>query len=76
MREYLNPAETALVIVDVQNDFCHEEGACAKRGDDVTAAQAMKMHMLPAIRSCIPWLYRGLLLNRSGERHIFNNNRQ
>ncbi|MCL6625006.1 cysteine hydrolase family protein [Alicyclobacillus shizuokensis] len=41
MREYLDPAETALIIVDVQNDFCHEEGACAKRGDDVTAAQAI-----------------------------------
>lgn len=41
MREHLNPQDTALIIVDVQNDFCHEEGACAKMGRDVAAAQAI-----------------------------------
>ncbi|MFD1678083.1 cysteine hydrolase family protein [Alicyclobacillus fodiniaquatilis] len=41
MKEHLNPEDTALVIVDVQNDFCHEDGACARRGSDVTAAQAI-----------------------------------
>jgi ureidoacrylate peracid hydrolase len=41
MNQHLNPKDSALIIVDVQNDFCHEEGACAKMGRDVTAAQAI-----------------------------------
>lgn len=31
----------AVVIVDVQNDFCHEDGATARMGQDVTQAQAI-----------------------------------
>lgn len=34
--EKIDPAWTALVIVDVQNDFAHPSGACAKTGDDVS----------------------------------------
>jgi ureidoacrylate peracid hydrolase len=41
MKEHLNPKDSALIIVDVQNDFCHEEGACAKMGRNVAAAQAI-----------------------------------
>lgn len=36
-----DPAHTALVIVDVQNDFCDPEGSLAKIGNDVTAAVEM-----------------------------------
>jgi len=39
MDQYLNPKGSALILVDIQNDFCHEEGACSKMGRDVTAAQ-------------------------------------
>jgi len=39
--EYVNPEKTALIVVDVQNDFCHPEGACAKRGNDVSAVRGM-----------------------------------
>lgn len=39
MKQYLNPNETVLILVDIQNDFCHEEGACSKMGRDVTGAQ-------------------------------------
>lgn len=31
----------AVVIVDVQNDFCHEDGATARMGQDVARAQAI-----------------------------------
>lgn len=31
----------AVVIVDVQNDFCHEDGATARMGQDVTQAQSI-----------------------------------
>lgn len=36
---FLNPEHTAFMIIDVQNDFCHEDGAQAKLGKDVTGAQ-------------------------------------
>ena len=34
-----DPASTALIVVDVQNDFCHEEGALAKLGKSVASTQ-------------------------------------
>ena len=42
LAELVTPAgKTAIVVVDVQNDFCHPEGACAKGGADTSAALAM-----------------------------------
>ncbi|GIG40243.1 cysteine hydrolase family protein [Cellulomonas phragmiteti] len=35
------PGTAAVVVVDVQNDFCDPAGACAQRGSDVTGAVAM-----------------------------------
>lgn len=35
------PDKTALIIVDVQNDYCHEEGALASGGNDVSAVREM-----------------------------------
>lgn len=45
MKEKLNPAKTAVIVVDVQNDFCHPEGACALRGNDVGAVKSMMPHL-------------------------------
>lgn len=39
--EMLNPEHTALLVVDVQNDFCSPGGALAERGGDVSQAQAI-----------------------------------
>lgn len=36
-----NPAHCALVLIDVQNDFCHPDGSIARAGQDVSAAVAM-----------------------------------
>jgi nicotinamidase-related amidase len=36
-----DPSHAALVVIDVQNDFCHPEGAVARLGSDVTAVEAM-----------------------------------
>lgn len=33
--------ETALIIIDMQRDFCDQEGYMGRRGDDVTAAQSL-----------------------------------
>ena len=40
-KERCDPKVAALLVVDVQNDFCSSEGACARRGQGVSATQAM-----------------------------------
>ncbi len=41
LAEKVDPKHTALIVVDVQNDFCHREGACAKGGRDMTLVEEM-----------------------------------
>lgn len=41
LNELVDPAKSAVIVVDMQNDFCHPEGSCAKAGSDVSAAVAM-----------------------------------
>ena len=43
------PGNAALIVVDVQNDFCADEGFFAKAGNDVSMAQ----EMLPNLRRLI-----------------------
>lgn len=43
------PSELALVIVDVQNDFCDPEGRCGKRGSDLSSI----IPMVPTLNSFI-----------------------
>lgn len=38
---------TAVVVIDVQNDFCADQGSMAKEGFDVTDAQAMADRLPP-----------------------------
>src|SRR3990170_5141978 len=40
LKERCDPKLSALVIIDVQNDFVSPEGSAAKRGEDVSAAMA------------------------------------
>lgn len=40
-KERVQPDECALIIVDVQNDFCDLGGACARRGSDLSAVPGM-----------------------------------
>ncbi|MBV8169028.1 MAG: cysteine hydrolase [Alphaproteobacteria bacterium] len=39
--DLLDPATTALVVIDVQNDFCHPDGAFGKVGGDLSRMPAM-----------------------------------
>lgn len=39
--QLLVPEKTALIVVDVQNDFCDPAGACGKAGADTSTAMAM-----------------------------------
>ena len=41
LQEKCDPALACLIVVDVQNDFCSHEGAAAKGGNNVTAAEEM-----------------------------------
>lgn len=41
VRDRYDPAHAALIVVDVQNDFCHPEGSVAMMGDDVSAVVEM-----------------------------------
>ena len=45
----VEPTHTALVLVDLQNDFCDPEGAMGARGEDLSAAQAI----LPVVESLV-----------------------
>ncbi|WP_018930535.1 cysteine hydrolase family protein [Gracilibacillus lacisalsi] len=38
---HLKPEETALIVVDVQNDFCHEEGSLAQKGANLEMVSSM-----------------------------------
>ena len=39
LKDLVSPEVAALVVVDVQNDFCHEDGWSAQRGHNMSAAQ-------------------------------------
>jgi nicotinamidase-related amidase len=45
----IDPKTTAVVVVDVQNDFCHSDSPLAKIGMDMTAAQEMVPRLLQLI---------------------------
>ncbi len=41
LTELVEPSKTAILVVDVQNDFCEPAGAAGKGGKDTNAAMAM-----------------------------------
>lgn len=41
LSDLLAPAGCAVAVIDMQNDFCHPEGAVARMGQDVSAAAAL-----------------------------------
>jgi ureidoacrylate peracid hydrolase len=46
IEELVDPAKTAIIVVDVQNDFCHPDGAAGKNGKPTDAAMAI----IPALQ--------------------------
>ncbi len=75
-------AKTAILIIDMQNDFCHPDGWLAHIGVDVNPARkpiAPLQKFLPALRSqrvpiiWVNWGNRPDLLNISAaSRHVYN----
>lgn len=41
LTDWVDPSASALIVVDVQNDFCHSEGVFGKRGFDMGPIQAI-----------------------------------
>jgi nicotinamidase-related amidase len=79
---YLDLTKVAMLVIDMQNDFCHPEGWLAHIGVDVTPARAPiqpLQKVLPVLRShqvpilWLNWGNRPDLLNISpGLRHVYN----
>ncbi|MBV8883100.1 MAG: isochorismatase family protein [Chroococcidiopsidaceae cyanobacterium CP_BM_RX_35] len=78
----LDLAKTAILVIDMQNDFCHPDGWLAHIGVDITPAQApispLKT-LLPALRAAsipvvwVNWGNRPDLMNISaGLLHVYN----
>ena len=75
-------AKTAIIVIDMQNDFCHPDGWLAHIGVDVTPARQPiqpLQNLLPLMRSqdvpviWLNWGNRPDLLNISaGLRHVYN----
>lgn len=83
LEELVDPTTAAVVVVDMQNDYCHPEGAQAAIGADVhlSAEMAPRLRVLLAearaagVR-CIfvrtqhsPWTNSDVWLNRGSRRH-------
>ena len=41
LEERADPSHGMLIVVDMQNDFCHRQGAACKRGRDMDFVQKM-----------------------------------
>lgn len=61
LKERCDPQWASLLVVDVQNDFVSPQGSAAKRGEDVSAAQAVVPRLVRLIeearRIALPIIY-------------------
>src|ERR1035437_9702660 len=53
IRDLLDPVYTAIVVIDVQNDFLHPEGGQAKNGINVTGGQKMLDTLLTFLKESV-----------------------
>ena len=51
LAEKVEPAHTALLVVDMQNDFCADGGLVSKDGRDISAAQEMAKRLPPFVEA-------------------------
>ncbi|MBM7570223.1 cysteine hydrolase family protein [Aquibacillus albus] len=52
-KDHVDLSKSALVIIDVQNDFCHERGAAAINGGDVSGPQ----EFVPRLKNLIEYAH-------------------
>ncbi len=74
LEEKVDPANAALVVVDVQNDFCHDEGAFARMGRPVEVVRAMAprlQELIDAARHAgVPVIFLAYVQNESSESEV------
>lgn len=52
LTERLSPPKTALIVIDVQNDFCHHQGGFSKRKADLSHVQKVTPNLNSFIEKC------------------------
>lgn len=71
--ELTDPSVTALLVVDVQNDFTHPDGAVAKRGFDMAALHALPTNVARVVElardagAMVVWIQNTVLEDALGE---------
>ena len=48
----IEPHEVALLVIDMQNGFCHDQGTIAKSGADISANKAIIPNIKTLVRMC------------------------
>jgi ureidoacrylate peracid hydrolase len=76
LQEKLNPATTALLIIDMQNDFCSPEGLMASMGKNVSGMEAMVERITQLADQCnatdVPIFYTQQIYDRTKLTHLQN----
>lgn len=69
LSEKLNPAHTALLVIDIQNDFCSPEGKMGQMGKDVSAMPGLVDRISQLVSQCelksIPIFYTQQIYDRT-----------
>ena len=52
IQDLVNPVQSALLTIDMQNDFCHDNGVSAQGGRDVKPVQAMAPNLVKFLLYC------------------------
>ena len=55
IKEQFRAGKTALIVVDVQNDFCHQDGAFGKRGIDLSYMEKPAENLVRFMATCRQW---------------------
>lgn len=50
LNELVDPKHAAILVIDVQNDFCHPEGGQAKQGREISAMTAVVPNIITLIK--------------------------
>ncbi len=51
LAQKVHPRHAALLVVDMQNDYCHSDGALARNGTDVSSTEAMLPRLVALIEA-------------------------
>lgn len=69
LREKLNPTSTALLVIDIQNDFCSPSGLMASMGKDISGMDTMIKKIIELAKACdmagVPVFYTQQIYDRS-----------